>query len=72
MGWRIQNKSKNCCFECESRTTTCHSTCERYKEYQAERQAELDLKALQHDVDKYYIEKLGKYRRSYSRVNGGK
>lgn len=40
------------CKECEDRTEKCHTTCERYREYQRERQAY--NKAVRKERTKYW------------------
>ena len=44
------------CFKCENRTISCHSTCEKYLEYQKERQAENEARLLSNKSNPEYIQ----------------
>lgn len=49
------------CFNCEKRSVTCHSTCERYKEYKNAVLAESEQRKVENALWRYRVDMKRKF-----------
>ena len=58
---------KSPCMNCEERTFYCHSVCEEYKAYRAERDRINDLKHAEKQKYYEYVEELNRKKKKYKK-----
>ena len=66
----------NCCYKCERRTMTCHSTCEDYKAFKKKHDEDMAKKRKDKNIENivcdYACEQKTKYLKKYRKDVRGK
>lgn len=57
------------CFKCKERSTECHSSCTKYKEYKDQVSEINDAKISAHDYERDYLAYLGRRKLTYINTN---
>lgn len=64
-------KAKSPCYDCDTRKTPCHDTCEKFKEYRAQIDAEKDLRKEHSEMEAYMSAAIKRYWRIKHEKNSG-
>ena len=62
---------KSPCYNCDTRKTPCHDTCDKYKEYRAQLDAEKELRKDHSEMEAYMNAAIKRYWRINREKNSG-